>query len=265
LVSDVELNTKGASNCAATGSEVPGAYDLFGTHSCDIGLRASTASLLAARFPYVTPSGVIRSCADGAFDDQVIDGGYSENTGIDTANAIVQQLMPSIRATNARAADASGVVKLVVPIVMYLHNTVVASSSTAPTSARPSPEFLVPPTNLGDTGFLGASSSLLQRAANLTDQWAPDTWPTDRAKIFRDAVTDALPERTMTIAPQQKPQIALPLGWAMSRATESSLDVALDDYLKCTPKGTRTCEQSQAFDRLLTQWGTAMAFPPPGA
>ena len=43
----------------------------------------STAALLSARFPYVTPSGRLRSCGKDKRYTSVVDGGYADNTAID--------------------------------------------------------------------------------------------------------------------------------------------------------------------------------------
>jgi hypothetical protein len=82
----------------------------------DIQLSLATAAVLSARFPFVTPPGVLYRAANAAaekeaIDDdvaiettlnetkalQLIDGGFSDNSGIATANEIVRQL---------KAADA---------------------------------------------------------------------------------------------------------------------------------------------------------------
>ena len=48
-------------------------------------LRLSTAALLSARFPIISPAGVLRNDADASFGDRVVDGGYFENSGLSTA------------------------------------------------------------------------------------------------------------------------------------------------------------------------------------
>jgi hypothetical protein len=70
----------------------------------DLQMNLSTAVTLSARFPYVTPPGVLSRNREGAFYDatlnetgaiQLIDGGFSDNSGIATAIEIVQQLQES--------------------------------------------------------------------------------------------------------------------------------------------------------------------------
>jgi hypothetical protein len=267
LVSDVKLIDTPVAECKAAGNEIPGAYDVFKAQPCNVGLRTSTASFLAARFPYVTPSGVIDECGTKTFKDQVIDGGYAENSGIDTVDAILQQLMPAVRSRNEnslRGATTSNSATLIVPVVMFLHNTVVASSGAKPVTPKPKPkpEVLVPLTNAGDGSTLGESETLLQRAAATASAWLPDSPPGWEATNLVAAVGGVLPQLTMTIAPQREPQIALPLGWAMSRGTEGTLDKALDGYLKCKADGSGACAQSKDFDDLLARWKAKLAFPP---
>jgi hypothetical protein len=261
LVSDVKL-TPTTSGCDDPANTVPGAYDLFDARPCDVGIRTSTASLLASRFPYVTPSGVITACGTKfTFEDQVIDGGYSENSGIETVNSMLTQLMPAIRTVNSAALNSGADPTVIVPVVMFLHNTVVASASDTPKTPKAHPEAFVPPSNQSDSGVLGKTSTLLQRAATIANDWVPDL-PAAQARALRDGLqTTALGARTMTVAPQQRPQIALPLGWTLSAATRRSLDDALDAYLTCKANDSRTCKQSSAFDALLTAWHTQMKFP----
>ena len=63
-------------------------------------MRLSTAATLSARFPYGTPPGVLYAQEAKASDDtlrqtgalQLIDGGFWDNSGITTADAIVSRL-----------------------------------------------------------------------------------------------------------------------------------------------------------------------------
>jgi len=55
-------------------------------------LRLSTAALLSARFPIISPAGVIRNDADPSYGDRVVDGGYFENSGLTTALDLAEAL-----------------------------------------------------------------------------------------------------------------------------------------------------------------------------
>ena len=54
-------------------------------------VRMSTANLLSARFPIVTPGGLIKN--EGGTWGNVVDGGYNDNTGIETAFAVMREMM----------------------------------------------------------------------------------------------------------------------------------------------------------------------------
>ncbi|OKO88533.1 hypothetical protein AC629_09580 [Bradyrhizobium sp. NAS80.1] len=69
----------------------------------DLELNKSTAAVLSARFPYVTPPGILyrrsREAADVTLREtdglQLIDGGFWDNSGIGAANEIIRQLKDS--------------------------------------------------------------------------------------------------------------------------------------------------------------------------
>jgi hypothetical protein len=274
LVSDVRLTS--STRCDDPTNQVPGSYDLFGAQPCLSGVSSMTASLLAARFPYVTPSGVVRSC-DGksAFQDQIIDGGYSENTGLDTLNGALVQMMPDLRTWNLGAMKRGE--PLVVPLVVFLHNTVVASDGGLPKAPKATLEAIVPPFSRSDSSILGENSTLLQRAGALARTWLPDADGPDaeaQAQQWRLEVAHALQPGTrgvltpqspepgtlaLTVAPQRTPALSLPLGWTLSGSIEASLDKAFDAYLRCTTN----CAQSATFDNVLRLWHTPLTYPVP--
>ncbi len=55
-------------------------------------IRLSTAALISARFPVISPAGVIRNDAVPGYGDRVVDGGYFENSGLTTALDLAQAL-----------------------------------------------------------------------------------------------------------------------------------------------------------------------------
>ena len=68
------------------------AYDFFSR--CRVGIRMSTAADNSARFPIVGPAGTLDKggCDFGRPFDRIVDGGYFENFGADTALDLVQAL-----------------------------------------------------------------------------------------------------------------------------------------------------------------------------
>lgn len=77
----------------------PLAYDLCelrGNCDADPGvpadIRLSTASILSARFPIISPFGAIRDGNDSKVADRIVDGGYFDDAGLATAADIVATL-----------------------------------------------------------------------------------------------------------------------------------------------------------------------------
>jgi hypothetical protein len=70
------------------------AFDFFALHGRDI--RVSTAALNAARFPYVTPAGLMIA-ADGTRNGHIADGGYFENYGGETGAEVLRAVRDVLR------------------------------------------------------------------------------------------------------------------------------------------------------------------------
>lgn len=102
IVSDVQPHYGYEAGCNAVPADVEAtcenihsdAYDLHtllneGDHGVDI--RLSTAATLSARFPVLSPNGILRG-PNGAVVDRVVDGGYFDNNGAYTALELAQAL-----------------------------------------------------------------------------------------------------------------------------------------------------------------------------
>ena len=86
-------------DCTARGRS-PGSLDVVRlTDACGISLSTSAAAMLAARFPFVTPSAALCSAAA---KQQLVDGGYIENTGVGTVADLAPQWLPLVRTHNSR-------------------------------------------------------------------------------------------------------------------------------------------------------------------
>jgi len=55
-------------------------------------MRLSTTALLSARFPIISPAGVLRNDANADYGDRVVDGGYFENSGLSSALDLAKAL-----------------------------------------------------------------------------------------------------------------------------------------------------------------------------
>ena len=69
---------------------VPDAIDLLGLLGRD--MRLSTAAHNSARFTYVSPAGAVRRAPDDDLVAHVVDGGYFENSGAQTADDVIDRL-----------------------------------------------------------------------------------------------------------------------------------------------------------------------------
>jgi hypothetical protein len=85
VVSDVTTTSPSASGAPF----MPMAYDLNDLRRDYI--RLSTAATMSARFPIISPQGVLRG-TDGKVLDQIVDGGYFENDGLATVMDVARAL-----------------------------------------------------------------------------------------------------------------------------------------------------------------------------
>ncbi|MEV6825963.1 hypothetical protein [Amycolatopsis sp. NPDC051102] len=135
----------------AAGAGAPATADLL-DYVCDRAgkpagtLSRSTAALLSARFPYVSPSAQLYRCDDGARIADV-DGGYADNTGIDSMLALWQRLEPLVAAHNRTGAGAT-----VVPVFVMLDNHYRTVASAVPPARTQ--ELFVPPSTRDRTDQL---------------------------------------------------------------------------------------------------------------
>lgn len=110
-------------------SAVPGggSFDFFAKLPCMQNIATVTAAMLSARFPYITPSGVVTSCdGNSALAGQFVDGGYVDSSGLITLADLIPTLTAAVRVHNAATVAQAGPgqpVTLVVPIVVYLGNS----------------------------------------------------------------------------------------------------------------------------------------------
>jgi hypothetical protein len=251
---------------------IPGSYNLFAAQPCLAGMRTSTAALLASRFPYVTPSGVTgSSCpepgeavvgagpalpADADQSDQLIDGGYAENSGIGTLLELSAQAMPLVRKVNDQQVHGSAdPVTIIVPMIISIDNAP-QRDSARPTARAPVIEALVPVTSgLRRGAVLNDPTTLLDRITVDTDDWLPEcvpvgTEPCDVGQVaaIRQAVATKVPERSFVVAPPSAPGVAAPLGWVMSGASREAMSHALNDLVP--PDGVDPPVPNQLFNLL---------------
>ncbi|WP_018348602.1 hypothetical protein [Longispora albida] len=204
-----------------TGSDIPGSYyaaDFLNPGSCARSgdLRRSTAALLSARFPYVTPTGLLYHCRGNGTTTprrvQLGDGGYLENTGMLTALDLWRTIEPQVAAANREAMTRPGA-PLIAPVFAEIGNGYRSVADSAEPGrkrelAAPLSGLVIPKS--------GLSGPRLEAEA--------------RATFFADIpgtpvqVPGPMARRHLTLAPGSRPEVSAPLGWALSELSRASLD-----------------------------------------
>jgi hypothetical protein len=180
-------------------------------------LNASTAAMMASRFPVVTPSGVLGECRSLP-STQLIDGGYTEGSGLGAIADLAPQWMQLVRKFNEQHKNEH---ILVVPYLIYIDN----GSATAfpdPTRGNTS-EIIVPIVGKLHRGqTLEDTPSLLQR---LKLQILPENLTSDPEALTAIAVArpDTVAVVDQTVSPSDSP----PLGWALSGISGNTMNRAL--------------------------------------
>jgi Patatin-like phospholipase len=191
---------------------LPATHDLVDYLSCDEGsrdVRLSTAALLSARFPFVSPSGRIEGC-DGEDTVHVVDGGYVDNSGASTAVELWRHLEQRVNQLNRSRREPC-----IVPVFLQINNDY-AREDDRSERRRPLEPF-VP----------------LQVFGNVRDGNGADARQAAALEFHREgfgpvrrAVTPGhgAVHRYVHIYPRAHPGTKAPLGWALSKPSMTSLD-----------------------------------------
>jgi len=216
-------------------------------------LAWSTAAMLSARFPTVTPAGRVQECGDlGPL--QLVDGGYVESSGTGLLAETAPRLMAAVREHNARAATAGGPV--LVPVVVFLRNGT-GADIVAPPSAL-STELLVPVAGLGAGDLQVSTGTWLQRASDAIADPCGSVAPAGQARgRCLAAVTDVraeLPGGVVVVAPATEPAVEAPLGWTLSALSRARLRNAMEAERTCATPRERdeTPEWAGGYARLCS-------------
>ena len=169
----------------------------------DRDVMLSTAVLLSARFPFVTPSGRL-ACGDGPAV-HVVDGGYFENSGAASVVELYDALEPAIAEDNAAGPAC------VVPVLIEIDNHYLETERDA--GGRPK-ELLAPQQTYG--AARSAREANAREAAALAFS---GSLPGDR--LARLGETDV--DRVAHIHPRSHPGMEAPLGWTLSEAARRDL------------------------------------------
>jgi len=193
------------------GWALPATHDVFDYLSCrgrrNADVRLSTAALLSARFPLVSPSGRLEGCA-GEDTIHVVDGGYVDNSGASTAVELWRQLEREVDDHNRRGG------KCIVPVFLQIDNDY-AREGAAEERRRPYEPFV--PLQVFANVRAGNGADARQAAAL--------EFHRERFGPVRRAVTDrGVVHRYAHVYPRAHPGTRAPLGWALSHPSMVSLD-----------------------------------------
>lgn len=275
LPSDSASQTAGpASGLSCTAGEgFPLSVDLFDQQAqCPLRLRWSTATLLSARFPIISPAGrapVMAADSTGAIKCQMksgfqlIDGGYSEGSALGTVSDLWTRLQDEVLNHNAcvlaaaalppgqeqgrddpcAGADATG--DLVVPVFLFLQNSPGADIVGQPPQAAG--ELAVPLAGLKAAKLQIGSAAWIQRleaGANV----CPSTAESSDCVLATAEVRAALGNRSVVVvATNSVPALAAPLGWSLSDMSQHQLEKAMDEEALVTSDDAHM----QSFAKLL--------------
>ena len=227
----------GKPNCRVLSGEPAAALDLRTVYGpCLPSIRWSTAAMLSARFPTVTPAGRIPlagDCAASRPDLLLVDGGYAEASGVGTISDIAAQVIELVRDHNA-TADGSEAHPFVLPLVAYLEDEV-RSDVLLAAPAKPAEAF-VPLVGSKAKKTQVTTNAYLQRVSAAFADPCPGVSLCDDANaLFRAAVPDGV----LFVGPSTLPGVNAPLGWTLSGDSQARLDRGMAQHASsCAPETT---------------------------
>jgi hypothetical protein len=242
-VSQVALGAGDQTTCDFAATPAGHTIDLFAalgagaagsaatTDHCLGPLTAATGTMLASRFPFVTPSGVAGPCVSQD-EQQLVDGGYVENSGLGTIVDLAPSWLREVQRLNSAALQSAGAggsgspVDLIVPVVMYFDNGTGGDLVVDPPA--PTSEVLVPSTTTGraktalvDTPALLRNSARLITTGSL---FGPSTSPSADLVAQIDGWR---PKPVVVVRQSTFPSVSAPLGWVLSQESMATMDRAL--------------------------------------
>ncbi|MDY7104742.1 MAG: hypothetical protein S0880_26455, partial [Actinomycetota bacterium] len=217
---------RGVDDCAsftdAPGGALDATIDLGDLLCAGTDLRRSTAAVLSARFPYISPAGRFPSagCHGTPHVAHVVDGGYQDASGA----AVVEELWPAFEEALLRhpAVVASGA--CIVPVAVQLDSTEAPSPRSGDVPGEiitPLSTFLTAQRSIeaaARLGLMSAFSGTVSGPRTVAD--LADPFPGDPAGPGGGREPS---RRFVRIAPQARPGATAPLGWTLSDAVRADL------------------------------------------
>jgi hypothetical protein len=207
----------------ATGLAVPAAPVTLdtvvhlGRSTCRTSIRSSTAALLSARWPYISPSGQL-PCRPPLIS--VVDGGYADGSGAAAAMDLWEELQPLVAEHNAEAGTSK---RLVIPLFVRIDNHY---TSTAKPRApeRTSEPLAVPLSKLRAGSTVNVDRK--QRAAAAISSTVPGLLHTSCKRPGQP------PNGEFLLSPTTRPGLPAPLAWTLAPSSRQDLDDQRDDLFE---------------------------------
>lgn len=233
-VSEMQEGGDATRACTGLGAELSNTIDLFDHlgEECTANVTWATASLLSARFPFVSPSArvqgstVPKGCTPLG-EMQLLDGGLIDNSALGTVSDVFSELAVLVREANSDPDRTA----IIVPVVLFASNEPGADVVRDTSNTRP--EILAPVAAIGGAEAVHSSpSAWLTRLSNVLDDVCAGEAESNCATVV-EAVRDDLPGSLVVVSPSTKPSITVPLGWTLSSFSRSRLRVESDLQRLC--------------------------------
>jgi hypothetical protein len=206
-----QLRPNNATSTAATATDpgpLPATIDLLDYLACGDhkDVKRSTAALLSARFPFVSPSGRIPGCVNGVPTTKfILDGGIVDDSGAESSMAVWSAIEPLVRQRNADTAKPP-----IVPYFLQVDNDYLPATSPPDKTKSPN-QLLAPLQSLLQTTGLNSRAA---RARALAADTFSLPLPTRLGNVCN---------RYMRIVAQGHPGIEAPLGWTLASGSQTDL------------------------------------------
>ncbi|MEN0085775.1 MAG: hypothetical protein AAGC66_13520 [Leifsonia sp.] len=202
---------------------------------CPSSLDWAGAAMLSARFAVITPAGRLPSgggCGSGKVTE-LIDGGYSEGSGLGTVADLAPTVVAAVRSYNQSHHDGP----YALPLLLFLRNS--SGFDLESREAGVVAEPLVPLEGVNASAAQSDQPALIQRImANFARACPPDDAD---CRNQTGGFAEKFRSQAIVVSPFTRPTIAAPLGWALSDYSVNSLCDAVDEA-SSTRTGSRYAE-----------------------